>query len=59
MNEFKSARDQYESTPIPEELNDHVLAGIRRERPGAGPEGMPSAARWEPRPHALWWSWAG
>ena len=29
MNEFKSARDQYESTPIPEELNDHVLAGIR------------------------------
>ena len=30
MNEFKSARDQYESTPIPEELNDHVLAGIRR-----------------------------
>ena len=30
MNEFKSARDQYESTPIPEDLNDHVLAGIRR-----------------------------
>ena len=33
MNEFKSARDQYESTPIPEELNDHVLAGIRRGKP--------------------------
>ena len=30
MNEFKSARDQYESPPIPEELNDYVLAGIRR-----------------------------
>ena len=30
MNEFKSARDEYESTPIPEELNDYVLAGIRR-----------------------------
>ena len=32
MNEFKSARDQYESTPIPEELEQRVQAGIRQGR---------------------------
>lgn len=32
MNEFKNARDEYESTPIPGELNDRVQAGIRQGR---------------------------
>ena len=32
MNEFKNARNEYESTPIPEELNDRVQAGIRQGR---------------------------
>ena len=32
MNEFKHAREEYESTPIPEELNERVQAGIRQGR---------------------------
>ena len=32
MNEFKQARDEYESTPIPEELEQRVQAGIRQGR---------------------------
>lgn len=30
MNEFKKAREDYESTPIPQELEDRVRAGIRQ-----------------------------
>lgn len=30
MNEFKKAREDYESTPIPEELESRVRAGIRQ-----------------------------
>ena len=30
MKEFDKARENYESTPIPEELNDRVQAGIRQ-----------------------------
>ena len=30
MNEFKNAREDYESTPIPQELEDRVRAGIRQ-----------------------------
>lgn len=30
MNEFKNAKEEYESMPIPEELNDRVQAGIRQ-----------------------------
>lgn len=30
MNEFKQAKETYESTPIPEELSDRVQAGIRQ-----------------------------
>lgn len=32
MNEFKKAREDYETTPIPEELGDRVRAGIRQGR---------------------------
>ena len=32
MNEFDQARQEYESTPIPEELSDRVQAGIRQGR---------------------------
>ena len=32
MNEFKQARDEYESTPIPEELDQRVREGIRQGR---------------------------
>ena len=32
MNEFKRAREEYESTPIPEELDARVRAGIRQGR---------------------------
>lgn len=32
MNEFKRARKEYESTPIPEELDARVRAGIRQGR---------------------------
>lgn len=32
MKEFDKARENYESTPIPEELNDRVQAGIRQGR---------------------------
>ena len=32
MNEFKQARDEYESTPIPEELEQRVQAGICQGR---------------------------
>lgn len=32
MNEFKNAKEEYESMPIPEELNDRVQAGIRQGR---------------------------
>ena len=48
MNEFKSARDEYESTPIPEELNDRVQAGIRQGPPGPG----------RAKRHGLRWGWA-
>ena len=30
MNEFKKAREDYEATPIPQELEDRVRAGIRQ-----------------------------
>ena len=30
MNEFKQAREEYESTPIPEELDQRVREGIRQ-----------------------------
>ena len=30
MNEFKRAKEEYESTPIPAELEDRVRAGIRQ-----------------------------
>ena len=30
MNEFKNAKEEYESMPIPEELHDRVRAGIRQ-----------------------------
>lgn len=39
MNEFKNARDQYESTPIPEELSGRVQAGIRQGRARARARG--------------------
>ena len=32
MNEFKRAREEYESTPIPEELGRRVQEGIRQGR---------------------------
>ena len=32
MNEFKKAREDYEATPIPQELGDRVRAGIRQGR---------------------------
>ena len=32
MKEFEDPKHQYESTPIPEELNDRVQAGIRQGR---------------------------
>ena len=32
MNEFKQAREEYDSTPIPEELEQRVQAGIRQGR---------------------------
>ena len=32
MNEFKQAREEYEATPIPEELDQRVQAGIRQGR---------------------------
>lgn len=35
MNEFKHARDEYESTPIPEELDSRVRAGIRQGEMGS------------------------
>ena len=34
MNEFKHAREEYESTPIPEELDGWVRAGIRQGKMG-------------------------
>lgn len=34
MNEFKHAREEYESTPIPEELDGRVRAGIRQGKMG-------------------------
>ena len=34
MNEFKRAREEYESTPIPEELDGRVRAGIRQGKMG-------------------------
>ena len=40
MNEFKNARDQYESTPIPEELSGRVQAGIRQGRARARGRGF-------------------
>ena len=30
MNEFKKAKEDYESTPIPQELGSRVRAGIRQ-----------------------------
>ena len=35
MNEFKHARDEYESTPIPEELDSRVRAGIQQGEMGS------------------------
>ena len=32
MKEFKEARERYEATPIPEELDRRVRAGIRQGR---------------------------
>ena len=33
MNEFKKAKEDYESTPIPQELGSRVRAGIRLSGP--------------------------
>ena len=44
MNEFKQAREEYESTPIPEELDQRVQAGIRQGR-SAG-RAMRQGFRW-------------
>ena len=30
MNEFRTAKEAYDQTPIPQELNDRVQAGIRQ-----------------------------
>ena len=30
MNDFKRAKEEYEATPIPQELNDCIRAGIRQ-----------------------------
>lgn len=59
MKEFEKAKQDYESIPIPEELNDRVQAGIRqgREAHGGRPGGRCSALR-APAPHAwrCWWA---
>ena len=36
MKEFEKAKQDYESIPIPEELNDRVQAGIRQGREAHG-----------------------
>ena len=40
MNEFKRAREEYESTPIPEELDARVRAGIRQGRTSSRSRGI-------------------
>ena len=32
MKDFEQLKNEYENTPIPEELNDRVQAGIRQGR---------------------------
>ena len=32
MNEFKNAKEEYDNTPIPQELNERVRAGIEEGR---------------------------
>ena len=46
MNEFKRAREEYESTPIPEELD----ARVRR----AGPAAVAAVIRWSGGLRAAW-----
>ena len=48
MNEFKRAREEYESTPIPEELDARVRAGIRQGRTVA------AVIRWSGGLRAAW-----
>ena len=52
MNEFKRAREEYESTPIPEELDARVRAGIRQGRTSSRSRGYKvvrrTAAAWPP-----------
>ena len=37
MNEFKHARDEYESTPIPEELDSRIASGAAAAKPRGTP----------------------
>lgn len=50
MNEFKRAREEYESTPIPEELDARVRAGIRQ----GGPAAVAAVIRWSADCRAAW-----
>ena len=34
MNEFRTAKEAYDQTPIPQELNERVQAGIRQGSAG-------------------------
>ena len=51
MNEFKHARDEYESTPIPEELDSRVRAGIRQGEMGS--RAKRHGFRWGRRPERV------
>ena len=53
MKEFKEARENYESIPIPEELDQRVRAGIRQGRKTAA--AAMCGGPWAPRPPASRW----
>ena len=53
MNHFTNAKKDYDSTPIPAELSDRVLAGIQMGKAGAAAAGR-SAAGWPRRPASAW-----
>ena len=48
MNEFKRAREEYESTPIPEELDAAQASGR------AGPAAVAAVIRWSGGLRAAW-----
>ena len=50
MNEFKRAREEYESTPIPEELD----AGSAQASGRAGPAAVAAVIRWSGGLRAAW-----